>query len=596
MGDTIKNFKIREIIVVTILILFLTMGIVTATNNTDVNFISTNQIESNTDNNFNGDNIDVNNNIETKENYYTTNNKELVTTKSNVNNEVEFNNSIKTQQNIKSENNTQQSITYGTVDKINTTVRNNLTFISTFVDKNNDYLSSGKVAFKINGKTIGYANITNGKAALMYNISSLSAKTYNITAVYGGNITQEPFTATNLLILTKNSSHSSIDQVVASVTNRVSFKATIVDSNYKYITSGKVAFKINGKTIGYANIINGKAILSYDTTYLSAKTYKITVVYGGSNNCYATTASNNMKLSTINPFESSIPLLSDGTPNINAMVNVKWANENGTYTLTRAQYDEVIQRDSYCLYLNNALSKYTFFQIKGDTKTYYIIAREKWNVIEKAINTYKVLQNTMTGPSEITVNLAGKSYTYAEVRDQQNTGYTCGPTSVSACTQVLRNYVNEALLAKLAGSTATAGSSSRGLKKAVESCNMSATIYYKSSFNTALNELAKGGCALVFHTWSHYVAILDISADKTKVLVCNPSGTYNEGSHGIPTKWLSVSYMKTCFNNYDTSGLIIKLNYALTNTQKTRYNQWFKNMGGAFIDGDTTERITQIGR
>jgi hypothetical protein len=95
----------------------------------------------------------------------------------------------------------------------------------------------------------------------------------------------------------------------------------------------------------------------------------------------------------------------------------------------------------------------------------------------------------------------------------------------------------------------------------------------------------------VFHTWNHYVTILDISRDKTKVLVGNPSGSYNEGSHGLPTNWLSVSYVKSCINNYDTSGLILKLDYDLDSTTKNQVNNMYNNFGVKFIKSDTSERI-----
>ena len=122
---------------------------------------------------------------------------------------------------------------------------------------------------------------------------------------------------------------------------------------------------------------------------------------------------------------------------------------------------------------------------------------------------------------------------------------------------------------------------------------MKCSYYYQSSFDKALKELKKGGCALIFHTWSHYVAILDISADGKKVLVGNPSGDYDHGSHGIPTNWLTVSYMKTCFNDYDTSGLIVKLNYNLSKSTKTQLSYLYSNLG-SWSRGNTNERLPQI--
>ena len=99
---------------------------------------------------------------------------------------------------------------------------------------------------------------------------------------------------------------------------------------------------------------------------------------------------------------------------------------------------------------------------------------------------------------------------------------------------------------------------------------------------------------LVFHTGGHYVSILDISKDGKKVLVGNPSGDYNQGSHRIPTKWLTVNYMYARFNNYDTSGLIVKLKYSLNAATKAKVNNFYNSMGTKWTRQNVNERIPQI--
>ena len=117
-------------------------------------------------------------------------------------------------------------------------------------------------------------------------------------------------------------------------------------------------------------------------------------------------------------------------------------DNDAKYTLKKSQYMKVIKRDSYCLFLYGKLSKYTFFKTKESPKVYHILKHEKWNVIERAINTKLVKMNKYKNnwPKSITVKLKGKSYTYSEVRDIQNTEYTCGPTSASVCSQVLKKF------------------------------------------------------------------------------------------------------------------------------------------------------------
>jgi hypothetical protein len=87
---------------------------------------------------------------------------------------------------------------------------------------------------------------------------------------------------------------------------------------------------------------------------------------------------------------------------------------------------------------------------------------------------------------------------------------------------------------------------------------------------------------------------LDVSADGKKVLVGNPSGSYDTGSHSIPTKWLTVSYMKKMFNNYDTSSLIVKLKYSLSSKTKTQLKNTYSSMGAGWVAKNTSERIPQI--
>ena len=292
-----------------------------------------------------------------------------------------------------------------------------------------------------------------------------------------------------------------------------------------------------------------------------------------------------------NPLVYKLPI-KNGVADVDYMVgNYVMGDGNAKYTLLKSQYLQVIKRDSYCLYLFNKLTKYTFFKTKSEPNYNHLINREKWNVIERALYEKIVPKNQYNcWPDQITVSLKGKSYTYPEVRDVQDTGYTCGPTSSSMCTQVLRNYVNEMYLASKSGTNSYDGSSTSGLKAGLEAFNMKCTYYYKDSFDMALNELKKGGCALIFHTWNHYVAILDISKDGSKVLVGNPSGDYDYGSHDIPTNWLTVDHMYSVFNDYDTSGLIVKLKYSLSQSSKSQLNKFYQNMG-SFTRQNTNERI-----
>lgn len=456
-------------------------------------------------------------------------------------------------------------------------------------DQNNNPITNENVIININGKD--YTKLTNayGRAALKI---GLSPSYYSFNIKFKGNDYYKSVAKTvKILVRATTSIVIGNDVLLDKGFLRIYLKSETLSA----ISKKTVVITIGNKTLTRTTNSEGIIVLKPN---MGVGTFNVTVSFGGNTEIVGC---NNSKVvkgivgTPKNPLKAKISL-KNGVPNVDYMTsNFVMADGDRTYTLLKAQYREVIKRDSYCLYLNNKLSKYTFFKTKGEPKVYHIIKREKWNVIERAINTRIVQKNKNNyWPVQITVSLKGKSYTYSEVRDVQNTGYTCGPTSSSMCSQVLRNYVCESQLAKQSGSSYYSGSSTSGLKKGLEKNNFKCSIYYRSTFDNALKQLKKGGCALVFHTWSHFVAILDISKDGKKVLVGNPSGDYDHGSHAIPTKWLTVKYMKNRFNNYDTSGLIVKLKYSLNKATKTKINNFYSSMGTNWSRQNTNERIPQI--
>lgn len=462
-------------------------------------------------------------------------------------------------------------------------------FYSYLTDMKGNPLENSLITFTLNGKTYTDVTDSGGRAELKINLAPGS---YSLKISFEGNDYYQSLSRTITLVVLATTSLVIGNSIL--LTNgylRIYLKSDTPSA----IANQNVKITINGKV--YTKKTNSEGIIIFKPKQGTGK-LTITVEFGGTSTVAESHSSKQVtgvKGDPKNLLKSKIPL-KNGVPNVDYMTgSYVMADDDMTYTLTKAQYREVIKRDSYCLYLNKKLSKYTFFKSKAEPKLNHIIKREKWNVIERAINT-KIVKKNKNGywPSQIKVSLKGKSYTYPEVRDEQNTGYTCGPTSCSMCSQALRNYYCEKYLAKKAGTSSLYGSSTKGLKKALEKCHFKCSIYYKSSFTKALKQLKKGGCALVFHTWGHFVSILDISKDGKKVLVGNPSGDYDHGSHKIPTKWLTVKYMKKRFNNYDTSGLIVKLKYSLSKSTKKKVNYFYSSMGTKWSRQNVNERIPQI--
>ena len=142
-------------------------------------------------------------------------------------------------------------------------------------------VNTGKVAFKINGKTIGTTNVKNSVATIKYAIpSSFKNSKYILTAVYGQYGEFKEARANGTLHL-NNVTKTSVK--VTSITSypgkTVQLKAQI-NSN-KAVNTGKVAFKINGKTIGTTNVKNSVATIKYaiPSSFKNSK-YILTAVYG----------------------------------------------------------------------------------------------------------------------------------------------------------------------------------------------------------------------------------------------------------------------------------------------------------------------------
>lgn len=477
-----------------------------------------------------------------------------------------------------------------TINPLNTTVIAGQYLRVYLKDENKKFLDNEALYLTVNGKTYNMNTNVNGGIAFKV---SLAVGNYPVTVVFKGSDYYNSVTKTfNLIVPALTSVTIGNTRLLTNGYLKIYLKSATPSA----ISKKTVTITVGSKTFTKTTTTEGIIVFK---PYMGTGPIEVTVKFNGASNiigCYAEKTVEGISGNVLNPFKSKIPL-KNGVPDVDLMPgNYVLGDGDMTYTLTKAQYLQVIKRDSYTLFMKNKLSKYVIFKTKKEPIYNHIIKREKWNVIERAINT-KIVKVNKKGywPKQITVSLKGKSYTYSEVRDIQNTGYTCGPTSASMCSQVLKNYFNEKYLGQLAGSNSYSGSSTKGLKKALEKNNFKCYLYYKSSYAKALKHLKRGGCALIFHTWNHYVCILDISKDGKRVLVGNPSGDYDHGSHSIPTKWLSVKYMKGRFNNYDTSGLIVKLNYKLKKSTKTQINNFYYSMGSKWTRQNTAERIPDIG-
>ena len=162
-------------------------------------------------------------------------------------------------------------------------ITTNVELVATVADKDtNTYANGGVVVFKVNGLSVGTATLKNGKSYYSYSTKNVSAGNYLISATYSGDGKYASSKTIDDGLLTLRPLPTKIATTnISSNQTKVILKATVVDKyNNAYIKNGTLLFKINGETIGTANIKNGKAQLKYDASNLFAGKYTITTVYG----------------------------------------------------------------------------------------------------------------------------------------------------------------------------------------------------------------------------------------------------------------------------------------------------------------------------
>ena len=324
------------------------------------------------------------------------------------------------------------------------------------------------------------------------------------------------------------------------------------------------------------------------------------------------------------PFNTDIILLSDGSPNITRMshngkafVNV---DKTRSYTLTKEQYREVMQRDSQTMQVNNYLvSKYTAFE-STDTNTYNVLRREEWNIIEESILYWLVSKDGPSSarvyPEKVVVDFANH-YTYIYpysttddsdrtsvvwkgnasphdvnmtecllhfVGDDQYWGYTCGPTSASVCTQVYHNYYGEYQLKKDGSINSTVGP--EPIRDALNKHEFKA-VTKSTNKNNALAEL-DAGRPTVWHFSGHYIALTTRNKTNGKVQICNSatSSTYTQNG-ASSTGWHNTSDVKGAYG----STVLVDLGWNLTEESKSQLLHFLNSMGGSWTRPDTDEWV-----
>lgn len=179
----------------------------------------------------------------------------------------------------------------------NPTLGDTTTLTATFYDENDEIITEGTVIFRINGKTLRdnegnviYAEIIDGQATIPdVNITKEWLKPdTTIQAIYVGNGDNEAiFTKATTINVTKPEATITLEApTTTTIGETITLTANVTDRD-KAINSGRVVFKLNGKTLKdddgkalYVNVENGVATTTYTIpAKTKAKTYNLTAVF-----------------------------------------------------------------------------------------------------------------------------------------------------------------------------------------------------------------------------------------------------------------------------------------------------------------------------
>jgi hypothetical protein len=175
----------------------------------------------------------------------------------------------------------------------------NTTITATVIGNNGEVINAGKVAFKLNGKTLKdanskviYAKVVDGQVNISVFIDESQLKdSNNITAVYSGSTGISSAKAQTSDVTIKEAEvNLSLAPTTAKAGSNVKITVNVTTAS-KAVNEGKIVLKVNGKTVKdangkvvYANVVNGIATIDYDiASNMKAKNYTITAVFISNN-------------------------------------------------------------------------------------------------------------------------------------------------------------------------------------------------------------------------------------------------------------------------------------------------------------------------
>ena len=183
---------------------------------------------------------------------------------------------------------------YITMGNMTTSIGKIINLTAVLTDENGLNINTGKLYFKINGKTLKdvngkviYIKVVDGIASMEYTITeNLAGETLKLQAVYSGSSKYSSVRNESTITVNEITPTIRCEDITANKSSQITLNAWITAGSTN-INTGKVVFKINGKTVKddngkviYAKVINGTVSVNYTLPdSIKSKTYNITAVF-----------------------------------------------------------------------------------------------------------------------------------------------------------------------------------------------------------------------------------------------------------------------------------------------------------------------------
>lgn len=431
---------------------------------------------------------------------------------------------------------------------------------------------------------------------------------YSININYGGN---REYNSCNTTVTIENYKGTYFNPVLLQTTITNKYTDGTTDTSTTGSINGEKYLLIRTTTRTYKDGVLGETKVETETTN------GIDIVTNPATTQTTTTTAT----TTVTPGNTEDPFVKDintvnGVPNVAGMSHdgktFAMVDLNKAYTLTKAQLQEVIDRDSKSIQLHNYIeSKYTAFRSETMPNQYTVLERERWNAVEESIY-YKLVKgdgknglyeyaewpqsividfknHTTKFDGTTTINWKAEKCTYHFVADDQDLGRSCGPTACSVTTQILHRYFSEKNFEDKINSKGNGGSGPLSHRSALRANGFTAE---ECSGITASVNWLKTNRPVVYHTNDHYLVLADISEDGNKLLVCNgvPSATDNS-FYGPHSGWRAYSNLKKRAFGVSTK---VGLNWIISEEEKKKLQHFYKSMGGAWSKPANTNESVRM--